>query len=42
MGNQGYELYEWHNGIKWGYIEGVFLVNPKHLKEFLLLENGII
>jgi hypothetical protein len=41
MGNKQYELYNWRNGIKWAFIDGMFLVHPKHLKEFLIVENGL-
>lgn len=42
MNNRCYELYNWSQGIKWAYIKGVFLVHPNHVKEFLLVENGLI
>ena len=31
-----YFLYDWKGKIKWGYLQGVFLVDPLYENEFLL------
>lgn len=37
-----YVLYNWKNGVKWGFIGGIFLVSPAYEKEFLIKENALL